>query len=291
MLKYKKIKDNIAKRFDLNEFFEKTTFKGILGTWFLIIIIFAIAYFLLSSFTESFLLAYDGVHIIQFDFMGFLNSLYFSAVTATSLGFGDIAPRGVNKLLAAFESVFGLIIYGLLISKIVSVKQQAILEEVYELSFEDNVSRLRSSLHVSRNDFTQVLDKLENKSLSRKQLSDIWVVITLFDTNLYNITKLIAPRRRIDDAGFSRKLDNFRLELVLSSIAGCVARLLEMYAELSNHKMSITNEFVDEANASIIRSLSRISARYGLLKNDRIVTRVGEIDKLREELEKISKKK
>src|SRR5947209_2648923 len=46
-----------------------------------------------------------------------LASLYFSAVTATSVGYGDIVPVGFARLLAILESVAGLLLFGCVISK------------------------------------------------------------------------------------------------------------------------------------------------------------------------------
>jgi len=42
----------------------------------------------------------------------FLNSLYFSAETYTSLGFGDLTPVGPVRLLAGIEALNGLLLIG-----------------------------------------------------------------------------------------------------------------------------------------------------------------------------------
>ncbi|HED38439.1 MAG TPA: two pore domain potassium channel family protein, partial [Ignavibacteria bacterium] len=44
----------------------------------------------------------------------FSDSLYFSVVTITTLGYGDISPTGgIGKLLTGSEAVFGILILGL----------------------------------------------------------------------------------------------------------------------------------------------------------------------------------
>lgn len=44
--------------------------------------------------------------------MAFLDYLYFSIVTYTSLGFGDIYPVGYMRLLAGIEALMGLLMIG-----------------------------------------------------------------------------------------------------------------------------------------------------------------------------------
>src|SRR5689334_20834621 len=51
---------------------------------------------------------------------GLASAVYFSAVTATSVGYGDIVPTGAARLLAIAESIAGLILFGCVVSKFVS---------------------------------------------------------------------------------------------------------------------------------------------------------------------------
>jgi len=41
--------------------------------------------------------------------LSFADALYFSTITFTTIGYGDIAPIGINRLLASLEAIFGLI--------------------------------------------------------------------------------------------------------------------------------------------------------------------------------------
>jgi len=59
---------------------------------------------------------------------GGLNTVYFSVVTVTTLGYGDYAPLGVARAIAALQSVFGLAFVGYSISQVLSVKQDSIVE-------------------------------------------------------------------------------------------------------------------------------------------------------------------
>lgn len=52
--------------------------------------------------------------------------LYFSSITITTLGFGDLAPCGYAKFFAASESFFGYIFLGAIIAVIVNVESMTI---------------------------------------------------------------------------------------------------------------------------------------------------------------------
>ena len=81
---------------------------------------------------------------------GFLSALYFSAVTATSVGYGDIVPIGLARVLAIGESVAGLIIFGCVISKFVSRRQEQLIGDIHRIAFEDRLGRVRTNLHLVR---------------------------------------------------------------------------------------------------------------------------------------------
>ncbi|MFY4806256.1 potassium channel family protein [Aliarcobacter butzleri] len=50
---------------------------------------------------------------------GFISSLYFSVITITTLGYGDILPIGsTSQLLTASESILGIIFIGLFLNSL-----------------------------------------------------------------------------------------------------------------------------------------------------------------------------
>lgn len=48
----------------------------------------------------------------------FLNSMYFSIMTATTTGYGDITPLGFSKAVASFESFIAFLIFGIFLAKL-----------------------------------------------------------------------------------------------------------------------------------------------------------------------------
>ena len=78
------------------------------------------------------------------------DSLYFSLVTISSLGYGDIRPVGLSRLLVGGEVIIGLSFFGLIVAKISSVKQDYILRRLYSEKVEAEVRRYIEELEDGR---------------------------------------------------------------------------------------------------------------------------------------------
>jgi hypothetical protein len=86
--------------------------------------------------------------LVPADVDGLLMGLYFSFVTATSVGYGDVAPVGFARLFAITEAVAGLLLFGAVISKFVSRRQDELVREIHRTTFEDRLDRVQTNLHL-----------------------------------------------------------------------------------------------------------------------------------------------
>lgn len=77
--------------------------------------LYALAYFVTAYFTPVGQLVGQS-HIAAFSYEGFIDCLYFSASTYTSLGFGDILPTRDMRMLSSAEVLNGLMMIGWTIS-------------------------------------------------------------------------------------------------------------------------------------------------------------------------------
>lgn len=82
----------------------------IAGIW-----LYAAAYFLIEHFTSVGHLVGNG-HTVELSYTSFIDCLYFSASTYTSLGFGDILPTRDMRMLSSAEVLNGLLMIGWTIS-------------------------------------------------------------------------------------------------------------------------------------------------------------------------------
>ena len=77
--------------------------------------------------------------------VAFLDALYFSVVSLSSLGYGDIRPMGFSRFLAGAEVIIGLSFFGIMVAKLSSVRQDYILRRMYYSELID--SRLEEFVH------------------------------------------------------------------------------------------------------------------------------------------------
>jgi hypothetical protein len=77
-----------------------------------------------------------------------LEAVYFSFVTGLSIGFGDIVPVGIVRVLAVVQGGACLLLFGAIISKLVSGRQEELTEEIHRIAFEDRLGRVRTNLHL-----------------------------------------------------------------------------------------------------------------------------------------------
>jgi len=129
----------------LVDLFERRSTADLVILWFGTIGTCAIIYWLLSAYSmgglrEEGATLGGGLH-------GLLTAIYFSFVTATSVGFGDVVPLGAVRAVAIVEAVAGLLIFGAVVSKLVSRRQEQVVSEIHRIAFEDRLERVQTDLH------------------------------------------------------------------------------------------------------------------------------------------------
>ncbi|RCU52831.1 MULTISPECIES: pentapeptide repeat-containing protein [Corallincola] len=100
------LKRAISKGIDLFCGYGERPFNVVLFAM-LFILVCAVAYFLLGITHQGQLLMFTPETLGMEDVNSALACLYFSVVTFTTLGYGDIAPVGLSRFIAAFEAFTG----------------------------------------------------------------------------------------------------------------------------------------------------------------------------------------
>ncbi len=241
-----------VKKKNIFTYLDKIGFKHIFVVWMAMILLFGVGYHLVNTYKESVLVSGKGDS--PTGYAGLMNSIYFSFITATSTGYGDIIPVGIARFMALSEVIIGLLLFGVIISKLVSVKQETILQEIYDLSFEEKINRLRSALHLFRNDANKLIDHLEKRTVTKRQIEDLWITFTPFDVSLSEINRIIHTTTRKQDNEYVKKLDELHIELLLNGVTSSLAKTLELLHLLHAYKIDWKkNEmFFNILNSSVI---------------------------------------
>ena len=87
--------------------------------------------------------------------LSFPDALYFSVVTVSSLGYGDMHPMGFSKFIAGGEVLFGLTIMGIMLAKLTSSRLSHHVSRLY-------TSELQKRLEEFSSDFDQIEDSLRS---------------------------------------------------------------------------------------------------------------------------------
>lgn len=208
---------------------DKLTFFRIFFIWAFSIVLFGVLYFLFSN--NSSYLYYP---IKNQTVNSVLDSIYFSFVSATTTGFGDITPLGFFKIIAIIEVISGLMLLAFVTSKLVSIKQDAILTEIYEISFNEKINRIRSSLLLFRQNLTKIIDKIENNIIRKRDISDIYIYLSSFADILNEVLSLTGNQNKNDH--FKKILDSLNTELIFNSILNSFEKLDELIILFNHNK-------------------------------------------------------
>jgi hypothetical protein len=163
----------------------------------------------------------DGNQALGTGIHGLASALYFSFVTATSVGYGDVLPVGFARLIAIVEAVTTLLIFGAVIAKFVSHRQDRLVGEIHRVTFDERLDRVQSNLHVVISELLELTTLCETPTVPlRRVATRLHSAVWLFLSELRTTHDLLyQPRLMVE-------------EIVLASILGNLASALEVLAEL-----------------------------------------------------------
>jgi potassium channel LctB len=203
----------------INTLFNKLTFLHILIIWVGILLFFGLIYYFFDNQGTQLMYTSTRQPVTSFS-----DNVYFSFVTATSTGYGDIIPMGLFKVLAVMEVITGLVLLAVVTSKLVSIKQDVIMNEIYEISFNERINRIRSSMLVFRQNLNRMINNIESNSIRNREISDIFNYISSLEDVLNEITNLIE---RKSNSNFTKELDAIDIELIFNSVTQSFEKLYE----------------------------------------------------------------
>jgi rhodanese-related sulfurtransferase len=161
------------------------------------------------------------------DLRGLAGSIYFSFVTATSLGYGDIVPIGGARILAVTESVAALLLFGAVVAKFVSHRQDELMLEIHRVTFDDRLDRVQSNLHIVISELLSINASCEAAATPlHRMAARLDSTIVLFLGELRTTRDLLyQPRLLVEEAVLSSILANLSSALdVLAELLTCLPK-------------------------------------------------------------------
>lgn len=201
--------------------FDKLTFPKILLLWSSIILLFGVGYYSLGN-------NYDHLMYIEGGVVNTISDcIYFSFITATTTGYGDIIPVGSFRSIAIFEVVIGMILLAIVTSRLVSIKQNVILDQIYSISLSDNVNRLRLSLSLFMQNISNFILDVQDKKISAKAIQELDFNFLQYEDVIKNIGSIAGFDERNET--FKKSLNLLDQELLVFSLINSLEKISMLY--------------------------------------------------------------
>ena len=204
---------------------ENLQFKQIMLVWVLTVIFFGMVYYYLPTDNSYLFYTIKDAKVDIFD------AVYFSFITATTTGYGDIIPMGIFKVISIMEVVFGFGLLSLIISKLISIKQNVILTEIYEISFHERINEIRSSLLLFRQNMTRLIYRIEEKKIKKKELKEISSYIIPLEISINEISLIIGRKEKSE---YTKNVDPLNAEIIFASVIHSIEKITELIAALND---------------------------------------------------------
>jgi hypothetical protein len=201
--------------------------------WLGVIVVCGLAYWLIDSSSAAGLI--EAGKRVGGNLNGLLTALYFSFITATSVGYGDVLPLAAVRILAVTEAVAGLLIFGLLIAKFVSYRQDMLVREIHSVTFEERLDRVQTNLHLVVSELLAIAVLCDDGAARLERVGPRLETTTLvFSSELHAIHELLYnPRWMPDEAVLGAILANLGSALnTLGEVLSCLPYNLRSSAAL-----------------------------------------------------------
>jgi Ion channel len=228
---------------------DRATTSRLFSIWVLMVLGCGVLYWLaaLAGRGDSFGLQAGGAPI-GLDLAGLLTAVYFSFVTATSVGYGDVAPLGFVRALAIAEAVAGLLIFGAVVAKLVSRRQDELVHEIHRITFEERLDRVQSSLHLVLADLQAIGAACDAGTLRPERIAlRLESAAHLFAGELRSTRDLLyRPQSAPDEPVLAAILASLEAALrELADLVACLPSRIERSANLDVAMREVTRLAVD----------------------------------------------
>jgi len=204
----------------LLDFVAERSVGELLLVWSAMTVLFGVLYWAAGFFEGQGLVWSSGDRPVP---VRLTDALYFSFVTVLSIGYGDLVPSGAVRVLALLQGAAGLVIFGAIISRLVSRRQDELLEEIHRNSFEDQLERVRTGLHMVLAELQVLAERCQQPGeRPARVMSRVESTATVFEGELRTIHALLYRPHLAPDEGV--------LEAILASLSSGLAELADLLA-------------------------------------------------------------
>ncbi len=197
-----------------------------LALWIAVIVLFAIFYFGMSYVPGNGLSDITPRSNVSHRMS---TALYFSVITGTTVGYGDVLPFGYTRALAALEAIVSFVLLATFVTRIASRHQDAAIADLHSLAQDSLFNNFRHGLFIARKDMDKIIEKIAaNEPLSERDWKNLRVAFRLINTHVRSVPQLYATGAR------DGVIDEDHEQLVLDSVERSLRRTHEIVISLEN---------------------------------------------------------
>lgn len=119
------------------------------------VVAFGVAYYLLTPSGHGI-----GQNLIPLSDITPLGGIYFSIVTVSSLGYGDMHPMGASKALACAEVLMGLAVIGIMIAKVTSQRLSYHVSRLFSSDAQRRLEKIAAEFETAQNRLAEITTEL-----------------------------------------------------------------------------------------------------------------------------------
>ncbi|MCA9478088.1 MAG: two pore domain potassium channel family protein [Nanoarchaeota archaeon] len=209
---------------------DKLRFSHILLVWVGLVTCYGLIYFYFSSPANY---VFDTLHRVPVTDLW--QTIYFSFVTATTTGFGDVIPMGNFRIIAIAEVITGLLLLAIVTSKFVSIKQDQIMKELYDISLSEKINRLRSSLFLYKQHLNRLTSNAQEGTFKDLDQKNLGMYFTSYEDVLVETLTLLNKEDNDE-----HQIVDLDLDFLARSIVNALEKTIEAGKEFSENKIPWT---------------------------------------------------
>ena len=196
-------------------------------------------------------------------YISFGSCLYFSVVTFTSLGFGDLVPVSVGRFLAGVEVVLGLTIFGLAVAKLSSYKQSYLLNQLYARDIQGKLDLFAEELRAHRSACKRMTLALKKKDTQTQGLGKI---IENVKTDLTRIRAFVSFETR--NGYLLSNTPTGSITRPLKALSSLVPKLVEV----ASVRRTRSSQKHRESAQEVIRLSMKIGRHFAETRNESVIS-------------------
>ena len=193
----------------------------------------------------------------------FWSCLYFSVVTFTSLGFGDLVPTGSGRFFAGVEVVLGLTIFGLAVAKLSSYKQSYLLNQIYARDVQGKLDLFAEELRSHRSTCKQLTLVLKTKGTQAQSLGK---TIENIKTDLTRIRAFVSFESR--NGYLLSSIPTGSITRLLKALSSLIPKIIEMTLV----RRSQSSQKHRESAQELIKLSLKISKHFAETRNESVIS-------------------